>query len=43
MKVNVENHGEQQVESLLNSFLGSTRFGSWVNGRLVEGDGEELF
>ncbi|WP_104401774.1 aldehyde dehydrogenase family protein [Vibrio penaeicida] len=43
MKVDVENHGEQQVESLLNTLLGSSTFGSWVNGRLVEGDGEELF
>ncbi|MBD1559301.1 aldehyde dehydrogenase family protein [Vibrio sp. S9_S30] len=43
MKVTVENHGKQQVESLLNTLLGSTSFGSWVDGRLVEGDGEALF
>ncbi len=43
MKVNVENHGEQQVTLLLNTLLGASTFGSWINGRLVEGEGETLF
>jgi len=38
----VEDNGEQQVEQLLNKLLGSTEFGSWVDGQMVVGCGAEI-
>lgn len=38
----VENNGEQQVEALLISLLGSAEFGSWVGGDMVLGKGEAI-
>ncbi len=39
----VENDGKQQVEALLAELLGGeVGFGSWVNGEMVAGTGEEI-
>ncbi len=38
----VEGNGELQVAALLRELLGSDRFGSWVDGALVEGLGETI-
>ena len=38
----VEGNGEQQVATLLTELLGTTAFGSWVDGELVEGKGETV-
>ena len=38
----VENNGEQQVAALLQELLGTTDFGSFVNGDVVTGQGDEI-
>jgi betaine-aldehyde dehydrogenase len=35
-------NGEQQVDELLNTLLGSSCFGSWVGGELVSGQGDAI-
>ena len=42
MSFEIEGNGEQQIEVLLNSLLGSSDFGSWVGGVLVPGKGAEI-
>ncbi|WP_199508781.1 MULTISPECIES: aldehyde dehydrogenase family protein [unclassified Psychrobacter] len=38
----VENDGEQQVAALLQELLGTADFGSFVNGEVVTGQGDEI-
>lgn len=38
----VENNGENQVAELLTALLGTDQFGSWINGELVAGTGENI-
>ena len=38
----VEKNGEQQVEALLNELLGTSKFGSWIDGELVAGHGDNI-
>ena len=42
MAFSVDNNGEFQVQQLLVELLGSSAFGSWIDGRLALGQGEEL-
>ncbi|MCL4128570.1 UNVERIFIED_CONTAM: hypothetical protein GTU68_036045 [Idotea baltica] len=42
MSLIVEKNGEKQIENLLTDFFGSTTFGSWVNGEIVQGKGEVI-
>ncbi len=42
MTFTVENNGEKQVEQLLNGLLGDSQFGSWIAGKIVVGEGEEI-
>ncbi|MGP5515742.1 aldehyde dehydrogenase family protein [Psychrobacter alimentarius] len=42
MSFNVEKNGEQQVDILLNELLGTSEFGSWVDGELVTGNGDNI-
>lgn len=38
----VEGNGEQQVEILLNELLGTSEFGSLIDGELVTGNGDDI-
>ena len=38
----VEKNGEQQVDALLNELLGTSEFGSWVDGELITGHGDNI-
>ncbi|WP_394212880.1 aldehyde dehydrogenase family protein [Psychrobacter piscatorii] len=42
MSFNVEKNGEQQVEALLHELLGTSKFGSWVDGELITGHGDSI-
>lgn len=42
MTFKVENNGENQVAQLLITLLGSDKFGSWINGDIVLGSGENI-
>ena len=42
MTFTVENNGENQVSTLLTSLLGTDQFGSWINGKLVSGTGDNI-
>ena len=38
----VEGNGEQHVDILLNELLGTSEFGSWIDGELVTGNGDNI-
>lgn len=38
----VKGSGEQQVKALLNELLGTSEFGSWIDGELVAGNGDDI-
>ncbi|CCN83504.1 putative betaine aldehyde dehydrogenase [Vibrio nigripulchritudo SFn27] len=42
MKVDIQEHGRVQVQVLLKTLLGSDAFGSWINGELVQGQGDDI-
>ncbi|MGM8889125.1 aldehyde dehydrogenase family protein, partial [Psychrobacter sp. 1U2] len=42
MSFEVEGSGAQQVEILLNELLGTSKFGSLIDGELVAGNGDDI-